>query len=139
MSGRSTGTRTSAPAETTVDGPDADDPDADGTADRTGDGTADGGTDDSEPDGTGTPADGSVAVADREFGPAGWALVGAIAVAFLLVPGVILALPAIGGPDPGVFGLPWRDTFLVLPLVPAFALAAMAVWVAVRATGPPER
>jgi hypothetical protein len=139
MSGRSTGTRTSAPAETTVDGPDADDPDADGPVDRISDGTADGGADDSETNGNGTPVDESATVADREFGPAGWALVGAIAVAFLLVPGVILALPTIGGPDLGVFGLPWRDTFLVLPLVPAFALAAMAVWVAVRATGPPER
>jgi hypothetical protein len=54
-----------------------------------------------------------------------------IGVAFLLVPGAILLLPAAQGVISS-FGLTLRDAYLTLPLVPAFALGALAVWSAVR-------
>lgn len=66
-----------------------------------------------------------------EFGTSGWILVGMIGVAFLLVPGAILLLPAAQGVISS-FGLTLRDAYLTLPLVPAFALGALAVWSAVR-------
>jgi len=75
---------------------------------------------------TGTePADGP------EFGTSGWVLVGMLGVAFLLVPGAILLLPAAQSVI-GSFGLTLRDAYLTLPLVPAFVLGALAVWSAVR-------
>lgn len=60
---------------------------------------------------------------EREFGWQGWLLVGAVFVAFVVVPGTIY-LNAIG-----VGGLPFRFTFLVLPLLPAVLLALLAVWI----------
>ena len=69
----------------------------------------------------------------REFDWRGWMLVGVIVVSFLVVPGIILALPYVSGPGLEVFGFTWRDTFLVLPLAPAVALALTAVWAAARA------
>ncbi|MFB6184765.1 MAG: hypothetical protein ABEI96_09450 [Haloarculaceae archaeon] len=67
---------------------------------------------------------------DREFGPHGWLVVGMLVVAFLVVPGIIVALPATGGRL--VVGLSLRDAYLVLPLIPALGLATVAVWAAVR-------
>lgn len=65
------------------------------------------------------------------FGWRGWTLVGAIVVAFLLVPATILYLPAAHGLIRSL-GLTVRDAYLVLPLLPAFGLGAIAVWSAVR-------
>ncbi|MFC7133492.1 MULTISPECIES: hypothetical protein [Salinibaculum] len=61
----------------------------------------------------------------------GWLLVGVIVFAFFVVPGAILVLPEAQG-FIGTLGLTLRDAYLVLPLVPAFLLAAVAVWAAVR-------
>lgn len=90
---------------------------------------------DTEPQSGDTPhADnetGTEAVDGPEFGTSGWVLVGMIGVAFLLVPGAILLLPAAQGVISSL-GLTLRDAYLTLPLVPAFALGALAVWSAVR-------
>jgi len=67
-----------------------------------------------------------------EFDWRGWVLVGVIVLAFLVVPGALYALPAAQSLVAGI-GLSLRDTYLVLPLVPAFLLGAIAVWSAVRA------
>lgn len=66
-----------------------------------------------------------------EFDWRGWALVGAIVLAFLVVPGMILYLPAAQGVIQS-FGLTVRDAYLFLPLIPAFGLGLIAVWSAVR-------
>lgn len=69
----------------------------------------------------------------EEVGWRGWLLVATVVVAFLVVPGLIYWRPPV---------LPFRVAFLVLPLVPAFLLGAVAVYVAVssRADGdPPTR
>ena len=94
----------------------------------------------SRPDGDGpeerevSPAGGESATgasADDEFDWRGWALVAAVVVSFLVIPGAIVALPAARGLV-AALGLGLRDTYLVLPLVPAFLLGALAVWSAVR-------
>ena len=69
---------------------------------------------------------------DRAFDWRGWVLVGVIVVAFLIAPGLILAVPYAGG-TLSALGLTWRDTFLVLPLLPALALGLTAVWATARA------
>jgi hypothetical protein len=74
---------------------------------------------------------GTEAADGPEFGTSGWILVGMIGVAFLLVPGAILLLPAAQGVISSL-GLTLRDAYLTLPLVPAFVLGALAVWSAVR-------
>jgi len=61
--------------------------------------------------------------AETEFGRQGWLLVGAIVVAFLVIPAAIY-LNAVG-----VLALPFRVAFLALPMLPAIALAVLAVWV----------
>jgi len=71
--------------------------------------------------------------ADR-FGWRGWLLVGAVLVAFVVVPVAILFLPAAKGLIRAA-GLTLRDAYLVLPLVPALALASMAVWAALASRG----
>lgn len=60
---------------------------------------------------------------DREFGRQGWLLVFGLFIAFVLVPGVIYLNAS------GVVALPFRFSFLVLPLFPALLLAVLAVWV----------
>jgi hypothetical protein len=52
----------------------------------------------------------------------GWALVAAVVVAFLVVPGLILVGPP---------ALPYEAALLALPVVPAALLGAVAVWAAV--------
>lgn len=76
--------------------------------------------------------DEAAARADSEFDWRGWVLVGVIIVSFLVVPGIILALPYADG-TLAALGLTWRDTFLVLPLAPAVILALTAVWATARA------
>ncbi|QLD84248.1 hypothetical protein HWV23_00510 [Natronomonas halophila] len=65
---------------------------------------------------------------DREFDWRGWALVGAVFVAFLLIPGIIYAYPY----APSVFGLTFWDTYLALPMIPAVVLGILAVWATTR-------
>lgn len=65
---------------------------------------------------------------DREFDWRGWILVGAVAVSFLVIPGVILGYPYVGQQ----LGLSFYDTYLVLPMVPAVILALLAVWATTR-------
>lgn len=57
----------------------------------------------------------------------GWLLVGALAVCLLVIPGVILFLPA-AEPFLESLGLSMRDAYLALPMVPAVILGALAVW-----------
>lgn len=61
--------------------------------------------------------------AEREFGREGWLLVFAIVVAFLVIPATIYLNAA------NVIALPFRVAFLALPMIPAVALAVLAVWV----------
>lgn len=68
----------------------------------------------------------------EEFDWRGWVLVGAVVVAFLVVPGMLYVLPTVRGAVADL-GLGLRHTYLVLPLVPALVLGAVAVWAAVRA------
>ncbi|WP_299265775.1 hypothetical protein [Halorientalis sp.] len=68
---------------------------------------------------------------DEEFDWHGWLLVAAVVVAFLVVPGALYLLPAARG-SVAALGLGWRNTYLVLPLVPALVLGALAVWSAVQ-------
>jgi hypothetical protein len=64
------------------------------------------------------------------FGWRGWLLVGMVLLAFLAIPGAILAVPAAQGVVSSL-GLSLRDAYLVLPLPAAILLGAMAVWAAV--------
>jgi len=66
---------------------------------------------------------------DDAFGWRGWLLVVAVFVSFLVVPGVVLFLPA-ARPVIESLGLTYRDAYLVLPLAPALLLATLAVWTA---------
>jgi hypothetical protein len=68
---------------------------------------------------------------DGDFDWRGWVLVGAIVFAFLVAPGVLYLLPSARGFVSGL-GLGLRNTYLVLPLLPALGLGAIAVWAAVR-------
>ncbi|WP_330631564.1 hypothetical protein [Halocatena halophila] len=61
---------------------------------------------------------------------ASWLLVGALFVAFFVVPATILYLPYAGSMIESL-GLTFRDAYLVLPLIPGFVLALIAVWSAV--------
>jgi hypothetical protein len=69
---------------------------------------------------------------DQEFGWRGWVVVGALIVSFLVVPGAIVLLPP-AQESVAAFGLSLRDTYLVVPLVPALVLGALGVWTALRA------
>jgi hypothetical protein len=67
----------------------------------------------------------------REFDWRGWALVGMLLVAFVLVPVALYFLPRAQG-FVASLGLSLRDAYLVLPLLPALLLGAMAVWATTR-------
>lgn len=67
------------------------------------------------------------APADRSFAWRGWVLVAAIVCAFLVLPAVVVFLPAARG-QLRALGLTLRDAYLVVPLVPALVLGAIAVW-----------
>ncbi|WP_336002032.1 hypothetical protein [Halorientalis halophila] len=103
-----------------------------------GDGSAAGDADRGDPDegaSDATPRDqyprNTVDSTAKEFDWRGWLLVGAIVIAFLVVPGALYLLPAARG-GLAALGLGWRHTYLALPLIPALLLAAIAVWSAVR-------
>ena len=66
--------------------------------------------------------------AERTFDWRGRVLVAAIAICFLLVPGVILAYPYVGHR----LGLSFYHTYLALPMIPAIVLAILAVWATAR-------
>ena len=68
----------------------------------------------------------------EEFDWRGWLLVAAVVVTFLVVPGLLYVLPAVRGAV-AALGLGLRNTYLILPLVPALGLGAVAVWAAIRA------
>ncbi len=65
---------------------------------------------------------------DREFDWRGWALVGAIFVSFLVIPGLIYLYPRV----PSNLGLSFWDAYLVLPMIPAIILGLLAVWATTR-------
>lgn len=69
---------------------------------------------------------------DREFDWRGWTLVGMVILAFFVAPGVIYWLAA-SGQGLSWLGLTWRDTFLVVPFVPALVLGLTAIWATARA------
>ncbi|MDX1748370.1 MAG: hypothetical protein R3324_20735 [Halobacteriales archaeon] len=75
---------------------------------------------------TSDPSRADASDADRSLGPRGWLLVAAVLIAFIGVPLVILYRPP---------ALPFFYAYLALPLIPAFLLAALAVWAALS---PPE-
>lgn len=68
---------------------------------------------------------------DGAFDWRGWALVGAIVACFLVLPAIVVLLPA-AQDQIRALGLTFRDAYLVLPLLPALVLGAIAVWSAVR-------
>lgn len=68
---------------------------------------------------------------DEAFGWRGWVLVGMLIVAFLVVPWSLILLPGARG-SLGLLGLTWRDTYLVVPLLPAVLLGLAGVWTALR-------
>ncbi len=68
---------------------------------------------------------------DAEFDWRGWLLVGAVVLAFLVVPGMLYVLPTVQEAVASL-GLGLKHTYLVLPLIPAFLLGIIAVWSAVR-------
>ncbi len=82
----------------------------------------------------GDPGDASPDVASDEesdsFGARGWVLVGILALATLVVPGVIYLYPA----APGSAGLSFFAAMLALPMVPAVLLGLAAVWSMTAAT-----
>ena len=65
---------------------------------------------------------------ERSFDWRGWALVAAVLVAFLVVPGFIYLYPRM----PSSIGLTFWDTYLVLPMIPAIVLGLLAVWATTR-------
>ena len=69
---------------------------------------------------------------NREFGWRGWVLVGALVVSFLIVPWALILLSSARDAVAAV-GLPWRETFLVVPLIPALGLGVLGVWTALAA------
>ncbi|WP_458209610.1 hypothetical protein [Haladaptatus sp. NG-SE-30] len=60
---------------------------------------------------------------EREFGRSGWILVGVMLFAFVVAPLLIYLRPP---------ALPFKFSYLVLPLLPAILLGATAVWSAQR-------
>ncbi len=65
---------------------------------------------------------------DRTFGWRGWVLVGAIAVSFVIIPGILYLYPHVGPRT----GLSFWATYLILPLIPAVFLGLLAVWATTR-------
>ena len=70
--------------------------------------------------------------ADREFDWRVWTLVGMVILAFIVAPAAIYWLAA-SGESLAMLGLTWRDTFLVVPFVPALVLGLTAIWATARA------
>lgn len=56
-----------------------------------------------------------------------WVIVAVLVVSTLLVPGAILLRGTLTD-----LGLPWTDTLVALPMIPAVLFALVGVWTAVR-------
>lgn len=69
---------------------------------------------------------------EQEFGWRGWVLVFALVVSFIVVPWSLILFPPARGGLAGL-GLPFRDAYLVVPLIPALGLGVLGVWTAIRA------
>jgi hypothetical protein len=69
--------------------------------------------------------------AGREFDWRGWVLIGWLFLAIVVVPAYLYVYPR-ASESLAVFGLGYRGTFLVLPLVPAILLGLLAVWATTR-------
>lgn len=82
-------------------------------------------------DGDGRVAAGASGDAGREFGWRGWVLIAWLFIAIVVVPAYLYFYPRAGG-TLALFGLGYRATFLVLPLVPAILLGILAVWATTR-------
>lgn len=67
----------------------------------------------------------------RTFGWRGWLLVAWMVVALVVIPAYLFFYPR-ASETLALFGLGYRDTFLVLPLIPALVLGALAVWATTR-------
>lgn len=69
---------------------------------------------------------------EQSFGWQGWLLVAAIVFAFLVAPWALILLTSVQGAVADI-GLGYRNTFLVVPLLPAFVLGLLGAWTALRA------
>jgi hypothetical protein len=82
---------------------------------------------DATPESDGRAAEGHTGAdteAEEGFGTRGWALVAAVVVSVLVIPGVIYALPGLLATT----GFPFLVAMLALPLAPAALLGVVAVW-----------
>lgn len=61
-----------------------------------------------------------------------WIVIVSLLASFLVIPWTLIALSSVGFGS-GSIGVPYRDAYLVLPLVPAVGLGLIAVWSAVTA------
>lgn len=68
---------------------------------------------------------------EQSFGWRGWVVVGVLVLSFLVVPWALILLPTAQGTVAGL-GMSWRDTYLVVPLLPALLLGLVGVWTALR-------
>jgi len=60
-----------------------------------------------------------------------WLVIGALAVALVVIPWALIVLPEARG-IVGAVGFSMRDAYLVVPLVPAVGLGLVGVWTAIR-------
>jgi hypothetical protein len=93
--------------------------------------TSPAGTDDPPETAQATGDSGHAASDTDGFDWRGWLLVATLAVSFIVIPWSIVGLQEAQGLI-SALGLSLRDTYLVLPLLPAFVLGFVAVWTAVR-------
>lgn len=61
----------------------------------------------------------------------GWVVIGALALALVVIPWSLIVLPSVRGAV-GAVGFTLRDAYLVVPLVPAIGLGAVGIWTAIR-------
>lgn len=73
------------------------------------------------------PADASTGADDALTDRQGWTIVAVLVLSTLVIPGAILLRGTLTD-----LGLPWMDTLVALPMVPALLFAAVGVWTAVR-------
>lgn len=67
---------------------------------------------------------------EESLGWRGWVVVAALVGALIVAPWALILVPGIQD-GAGALGLGYRDTYLVLPLLPALGLGALGVWAAV--------
>ena len=85
--------------------------------------------------GDGTPAvtegDVSAGNADWTRGVQVWIVLGALLLAFLIAPWALILFPTVQN-SVRMFGLSFRDAYLIVPLIPAIGLGALGVWTALK-------